>query len=79
MQAGDLIELHGHVVCDVDIDLPIGTKCEIVFVYPDGKVYEVRIPGVRETQIIPETCLVWLANEATERARARAISWRSVK
>jgi hypothetical protein len=68
MKAGDLIELHGHVVCNVDVELPIGTKCEIVFVYPGGNVFEVRIPGVRETQIIPEPCLRWLANEAAERS-----------
>jgi hypothetical protein len=71
-QTGDLIELHGHVVCDVDIDLPVGAKCEIIFVYPGGKVYEVRIPGVIETQIIPESCLRWLANEAAERKNAIA-------
>jgi hypothetical protein len=49
LRVGDLIELHGHVVCDVDIDLPVGAKCEIVFVYPGGLVFEVRIPGIRET------------------------------
>ncbi len=71
VKVGDLVELHGHVVCDVDIDLPIGGKCEITFVYPGGSeghhVYEVRIPGVRETQIIPEACMTWLMNEAEER------------
>ena len=61
---GDLIVLQGHVVCDVDIDAP--TTCEIVSAYSDT-VFEVRIPGVRETQIIPAACLRWLANEAAGR------------
>ncbi len=65
MKAGDLIRLQGHVVCDVDIE-PAKT-CEIVFVYPGGGVYEVKIPGERETHIIPESCLRWLADEAAGR------------
>lgn len=69
-KSGDRVELRGHVCCDVDIDLPIGTMCEVVFVYPGGVVYEVRIPRIRETQIIPDECMVWLMNEAAER-RAR--------
>jgi hypothetical protein len=64
-RVGDLIVLQGHVVCDVDIDVP--TTCEIVYVYPDSTIYEVRIPGVRETQIIPGACLRWLADEAAGR------------
>lgn len=67
LRAGDLIELYGHVVCDVDIDLPVGAKCEIVFVSGDGTIFEVKIPGVRETQIIPKSCMEWLMNEAAER------------
>lgn len=62
MMAGDLIRLRGHVVCGVDID-PTKT-CEIAFVYPGDRVYEIRIPGERETHIIPESCLKWLAAEA---------------
>jgi hypothetical protein len=65
MKAGDFIVLQGHVVCGVDIDTP--KTCEIVFVYPGGSVYEVRIPGEPETQIIPESCLRWLADEAAGR------------
>ena len=65
MKTGDFVKLQGHVVCGVDIE-PAKT-CEIVFVYPGGVVYEVRIPGERETQIIPEACLRWLADEAARR------------
>jgi hypothetical protein len=65
LKAGDRIRLQGHVVCGVDIDTP--KTCEIVFVYPGGDVYEVKIPGERETQIIPEACLRWLADEAEGR------------
>lgn len=74
LQVGDLIELRGHVVCDVDIDLPIGIKCEIVFVYSGGHVYEVRIPVYQETQIIPEACLVWLMDEAVEHRERKCAS-----
>jgi hypothetical protein len=69
LKVGDLVELHGHVVCDVDIDLPVGCMCEVVLVYPGGRVYEVKIPGVLETQTIPETCMQWLMNEAAERRK----------
>jgi len=65
LKAGDLIRLQGHVVCGVDIDKP--TMCEIVLVYPGDCVFEVRIPGEPETQIIPEACLRWLADEAAGR------------
>jgi hypothetical protein len=65
LKVGDRIKLQGHVVCGVDIEP--AKMCEIVFVYPGDTVYEVRIPGERETQIIPESCLQWLADEAAGR------------